>query len=68
MIKKLPFSKEKILEITKKYRTPFLIYDEKGIRENARRLKKAFKSGDQTLNAKVWNLVCFSLWYQGQRA
>ncbi|MCK5282578.1 MAG: diaminopimelate decarboxylase [Nanoarchaeota archaeon] len=43
MIKKLPFSKEKILEITKKYRTPFLIYDEKGIRENARRLKKAFK-------------------------
>jgi len=31
-------------------------------------LKKTFQSGDQTLNEKVWNLVCFSLWYQGQRA
>ena len=31
-------------------------------------LKKTFQSGDQALNAKVWNLVCFSLWCQGQRA
>jgi diaminopimelate decarboxylase len=29
-------------EITKKYPTPFHIYDEKGIRENARKLKAAF--------------------------
>ena len=29
-------------EITKTYPTPFHIYDEKGIRENARKLKKAF--------------------------
>ena len=29
-------------EITKTYPTPFHIYDERGIRENARRLKKAF--------------------------
>ena len=40
--KKLPFGKEKILEIIKEYPTPFHIYDEKMIRENARRFKKAF--------------------------
>ena len=42
MIKKLPFSKEEILEIIKKYPTPFHIYDEKAIRENAREFLKAF--------------------------
>ncbi|MDE6580466.1 MAG: diaminopimelate decarboxylase, partial [Ruminiclostridium sp.] len=35
-------TKEKIEEIAKVYPTPFHIYDEKGIRENARRLKEAF--------------------------
>jgi diaminopimelate decarboxylase len=40
--KKLPFSKEQILEIMKKHPTPFHIYDEDGIRGNARRFKKAF--------------------------
>jgi len=40
---KKPFvSLEKLKEITKTYPTPFHIYDEKGIRENARRLKEAF--------------------------
>lgn len=40
---KKPFvTKEQIEEITKQYPTPFHIYDEKGIRENARRLKQAF--------------------------
>ena len=38
----LPFRKEKILAIIKKYPTPFHIYDEKAIRENARRFLKAF--------------------------
>ena len=39
---KKPFvTKEKIEEIVKTYPTPFHIYDEKGIRENARRLNKA---------------------------
>lgn len=33
---------EKLKEITKEYPTPFHLYDEKGIRENARRLYKAF--------------------------
>lgn len=33
---------EQLKEITKLYPTPFHIYDEKGIRENARKLKKAF--------------------------
>ncbi|MDY6820859.1 MAG: diaminopimelate decarboxylase [Deferribacterota bacterium] len=38
----LPFDKSFIEEITKKYPTPFYIYDAKGIRENARNLLKAF--------------------------
>jgi Diaminopimelate decarboxylase len=33
---------EKLKKITKDYPTPFHLYDEKGIRENARRLYKAF--------------------------
>lgn len=42
-MKKIPFvTKEKIEEIVKTYPTPFHIYDEKGIRENARKLKEAF--------------------------
>ena len=41
-MKKVPFSLEKIKEITEKYPTPFHIYDEKGILENARRMKEAF--------------------------
>ena len=42
-MKKVPFvTKEQIEEISKTYPTPFHIYDEKGIRENARLLKKAF--------------------------
>ena len=40
---KIPFvTKEQIEEIVKTYPTPFHIYDEKGIRENARKLKQAF--------------------------
>lgn len=40
---KKPFvTLEQLKEITAKYPTPFHIYDEKGIRENARNLKKAF--------------------------
>ncbi len=40
--KKLPFSKEQIKNIIKIHPTPFHIYDEKAIRENARNFKKAF--------------------------
>lgn len=40
---KTPFvTKEMVEEIAKKYPTPFHIYDEKGIRENARALNAAF--------------------------
>ncbi|MBR6336362.1 MAG: diaminopimelate decarboxylase [Ruminococcus sp.] len=40
---KTPFiTKEKALEIKEQFPTPFHVYDEKGIRENARRLNKAF--------------------------
>ena len=40
---KQPFvTKEKIEEISKTYPTPFYLYDEKGIRENAEAVKKAF--------------------------
>ncbi len=42
MEKKAFVSKEKIEEIVKKYPTPFHIYDEKGIRENAKAVKEAF--------------------------
>ena len=42
-MKKVPFvTKEKVDEIVKEYPTPFHIYDEKGIRENAKALKEAF--------------------------
>ena len=40
--KTLPFTEEQIRDIIKQYPTPFHIYDEKAIRENARRLVKAF--------------------------
>ncbi len=33
---------EQLCEITKRYPTPFHLYDERGIRENARKLKQAF--------------------------
>ena len=42
MEKKAFVTKELIEEIVKIYPTPFHIYDEKGIRENVRKLKKAF--------------------------
>lgn len=42
-MEKKPFvTKEQLEEIVKKYPTPFHIYDEKGIRENAKALKEAF--------------------------
>jgi len=40
--KNYPFTLDEITAIAEKYPTPFHIYDEKGIRENARRLLKAF--------------------------
>ncbi len=40
--KTLPFTYAQLEEIIKKYPTPFHIYDEKAIKENARRLLKAF--------------------------
>ena len=40
--KKLPFTKNKIKEIISQHPTPFHIYDEKAIRENARRLNSIF--------------------------
>lgn len=42
-MKKVPFvTKEQLEEIVKKYPTPFHLYDEKGIRENARKVNEAF--------------------------
>lgn len=40
--KPLPFTEEQIRAIAEEFPTPFHIYDEKGIRENARRLNAAF--------------------------
>ena len=42
MEKKAFVTKEMIEKIAEKYPTPFHIYDEKGIRENAKALKEAF--------------------------
>ena len=39
---KLPFNLEEISKIIQEYPTPFHIYDEQGIRENARKFKAAF--------------------------
>lgn len=41
-MKKLPFDKAQLERICEEYPTPFHLYDERGIRENMRRLKKAF--------------------------
>lgn len=37
-----PLSHDQLVELTKKYPTPFYIYDEKGIRDNMRYFKNAF--------------------------
>ena len=44
-MEKKPFvTKEQLEEIAKTYPTPFYLYDEKGIRENAMKLKEVFCS------------------------
>ena len=40
--KTLPFSAEQLQQIIERYPTPFHIYDEAGIRANARRLQSVF--------------------------
>lgn len=43
MTEKIPFvTKEQLEDIASRYATPFYLYDEKGIRETARRVNKAF--------------------------
>ncbi|MBU4299104.1 diaminopimelate decarboxylase [Patescibacteria group bacterium] len=42
MVKKLPFNKERVEEIMETEPSPFYLYDEKGLRENARRFLRAF--------------------------
>jgi diaminopimelate decarboxylase len=41
-MKRLPFDKEKLIEIKKQFPTPFYLYDEKTIRGQIRKLKDAF--------------------------
>ncbi|MBQ4062398.1 MAG: diaminopimelate decarboxylase [Christensenellaceae bacterium] len=41
-MKTVPFTKDRIQQIIKTYPTPFHIYDEEGIRQNARKLHEAF--------------------------
>ena len=65
---KTPFvSHEKLEKICKIYSTPFHLYDEKGIRENARRLNKAFSwnkgfreyfAVKATPNPSIINILC----------
>ena len=40
--KKFPLNKDQLDEIVKKFPTPFIIYDEKAIRDNIKRFNKAF--------------------------
>ncbi len=40
--KTIPLSKDELEALTERFPTPFHIYDEKGIRDNAKRLKAAF--------------------------
>jgi diaminopimelate decarboxylase len=40
--KKFPLDKHELEALTKRYPTPFYLYDEQGIRENVRAMKKAF--------------------------
>ena len=40
--KTIPFSKEELTKIAEKFPTPFHIYDEKGMREYARKFVEAF--------------------------
>lgn len=48
---KRPFvTKEKVEKITKIYPTPFHLYDEKGIRENVKALKRRFHGTRVTKN------------------
>lgn len=42
LIRQLPFTKDELERITERFPTPFHIYDEKSIRENARELIRAF--------------------------
>ncbi|MBA4408652.1 MAG: diaminopimelate decarboxylase [Bacteroidota bacterium] len=41
-VKQLPFSKQQLEKISEQYPTPFHIYDEKGIREYARKFNRTF--------------------------
>ena len=45
-MRKIPFDKAWIEETAKKWPTPFHVYDAKAIRDNARRLRKAFAWND----------------------
>ena len=40
--KYFPLTKEQLTELAEKYPTPFYLYDEKAIRDNAKKLKEAF--------------------------
>lgn len=41
-VKSLPCAESKLQEITQQWATPFHLYDERAIRENARKIKRAF--------------------------
>ncbi len=39
-----PLNKDQLEALTRQYQTPFYVYDEKAVRENARKLKQAFSA------------------------
>ena len=50
-MKKVPFvTLDKLQEITAQFPTPFHLYDEKGIRENAKAVKEAFAWNSKSIS------------------
>ena len=62
-MKKIPFiTQQQAKELTKKYPTPFHLYDEKGIRENARKVKQAFSWNKGFKSSTASNFKRRRLW------
>ena len=61
-MEKKPFvTKSQVEEIVKTYPTPFHLYDEKGIRENAKKVKEAFawNPAEHCISNLKLRITCF---------
>ena len=53
---------EQLKEIDKTYPTPYHLYDEKGIRENAKRLKEAFSWNKGYIPVQMKDAAFHTFW------